>query len=126
MGRDGLRSWHMDSRLQGGAFLLERIPRIDLRTHDGHLLTGLRTGPPAPWSTPPRSGMRGVSQHRDGQHEPARLRDVGVEVPGDGADMVLREPGHAHSLSDPLDLARARARVYISAAAAARAWSTRW
>ena len=48
MGRDGLRSWHMDSRLQGGAFLLERIPRSDLRPHDGHLLTGLRTGPPGP------------------------------------------------------------------------------
>ena len=73
MGGDGLRSWYMDSRLQGGAFLLERIPRIDLCTHDGHLLTGLRTGPPAPWSTSPRSGMQGVSQHRDGQHEPARL-----------------------------------------------------
>ena len=72
MAEDGLRSWYMDSRLQGGASLLERISRIDLCTHDGHVRMGLRTGPPTPWSTSPHSGMRGVSQHRDGQHEPAR------------------------------------------------------
>ena len=29
--------------------------------------------PPAPWSTSPHSGMQGIPQHRDGQHEPARL-----------------------------------------------------
>ena len=38
------------------------------------------------------------------------LGHVGAEVPGDGADLVLRQPGHAHPLGDPLDLARARAR----------------
>ena len=29
--------------------------------------------PPAPWSTSPHSGMQGIPQHRNGQHEPARL-----------------------------------------------------
>ena len=28
---------------------------------------------PGSWSTSPHSGMQGVPQHRDGQHEPARL-----------------------------------------------------
>ena len=68
MGGDGLRSWYMDSRLQGGAFLLERIPRIDLRMGPGPA-----GGFPDSWSTSPHSGMQGVPQHRDGQHEPARL-----------------------------------------------------
>lgn len=68
MGRDGLRSWYMDSRLQSGAFLLERIPRIDLRMGPGPA-----GGFPGSWSTSPHSGMQGVPQHRDGQHEPARL-----------------------------------------------------
>ncbi|MCI5450130.1 MAG: hypothetical protein MR433_11035 [Coriobacteriaceae bacterium] len=43
----------MDSRLQGGAFLLERIPRIDLCMGPGPA-----GGFPGSWSTSPRSGMQ--------------------------------------------------------------------